>query len=195
MQKGMSLLEVLVVIAITGVAGIALNSTIVSFYRNNAYLLEETQALNNARQGVGDAVRTFRECNYGEDGSYPISSAATSTITFYSDIDNDKAVEKVVYRLIGTTLFKTITNAVGSPPSYTGQPISTSTIAQYVRNSSTTPLFRYYDSSGMQLSTTTTDISKVASISVQLLVDLNPLRAPNVFTLTENATLRNLRNQ
>jgi hypothetical protein len=100
-----------------------------------------------------------------------------------------------VYRLIGTTLFKTITNAVGSPPSYTGQPISTSTIAQYVRNSSTTPLFRYYDSSGMQLSTTTTDISKVASVSVQLLVDLNPLRAPNVFTLTENATLRNLRNQ
>lgn len=191
----MTLIEVLVVISITAFVGLALNSTIVSFYRNNAYLLEEAQALGYARQGVGDAVKVVREANYGDDGAYPVSAAATSTITLYSDIDNDKAVEKITYRLIGTTLFRTVTNAAGNPPVYTGQPISTSTITQYVRNSSSTPLFRYYDSAGVQLSTTTTDISKIASISIQLLVDLNPVRAPNVFTLTESATLRNLRIQ
>ncbi len=191
----MTLIEVLAVIAITAVVGIALNSTVVSFYRSNAYLLEETEALGNARQGIGDAVRITREANYGDDGAYPISAAATSTITLYSDIDNDKAVEKVTYTLLNGTLYRATVNAAGTPPSYTGQPVTTNTVAQFVRNSSTTPLFQYYDSAGVQLSTTSTDISKIASISIQLLVDLNPVRAPNVFTLTESATLRNLRAQ
>ncbi len=191
--KGMTLIEVMTVLAILAVVGVALNSTIVSFYRNNAYLLEETQALNNAHNGLDEMVRAMRQVSYGDDGSYPIANAATSSVTLYSNADGDPGIEKISYFLVGTTLYRTSVNSAGLPPSYAGQPISTTTLSQYVRNASTTPLFTYYDASGNQLSATSTPVGSVASIQIRLLDDLNPLRAPNVFILTETATMRNLR--
>ena len=191
-MRGMTLIEVLVVVAIMGTAGLALSSAIQYFYRSNAFLLEQTAALDNARRGVREAVVAIREASYGDDGSYPIEAAATSSLTFYSDFDKDNSVEKERYTLINGTLYRVVTNSGGSPPGYAGQPVSTSTIAAYVSNG-TVPIFTYFDSSGTQLSATSTDESAIASVTITLMVDLNPARAPNIFTLSEMATLRNLR--
>lgn len=193
-NRGMTFIELIVVIAIVGLVSTALGGLLQSFYRDNSYLLEETQALNSARNGVDDAITELREASYGDDGSYPIASAATSSITMYADIDNDLAVEKLNYFVVGTTFYRTVTNSSGTPPTYPSAPQSTTTIATSVRNSSATPLFTYYDNTGAQLPSTSTDVSKIASVKVQLLVDLNPNRAPNVFTISETATVRNLRN-
>lgn len=192
-RAGFTLVETLVVIAIIGTAGIALSGMIQSFYRNNAFLLEQTAALENARRGVREAVSAIRESSYGDDGSYPIENAATSTLTFYSDFDQDNSVERERYALVDGTLYREVTNAGGTPRGYANQPQSTTTIATDVRNTAAVPLFTYYDASGAQLSATSTDESAVASVAITLMVDLNPVRAPNVFTLRETATLRNLR--
>lgn len=189
----MTFIEMLVVIAIISTAGIALSSAIQYFYKSNAFLLEQTTALDSARRGVREAVVAIRESSYGDDGSYPIEAAATSSITFYSDFDKDNSVEKERYVLISGTLYRVVTNSGGSPPTYNGQPMSTSTIATYVTNDASTPLFTYFNATGVQLSTTSTDESAIASVTITLMVDLNPVRAPNVFTLMERATLRNLR--
>lgn len=188
----MTLIEMLVVIAIVSSAGIALSGAIQYFYKSNAYLLEQTTALDNARRGVREAVSAIRESSYGDDGSYPIETAATSSLTFYSDYDKDASVEKEKYVLQGSVLYRVVTNAGGWPPTYAGQPLSTTTIATYVTNG-TTPLFTYFDVNGTQLTGTNIDESAIASVTINLMVDLNPSRAPNVFTLTEAATLRNLR--
>lgn len=189
--RGFTLSETLIVIALMGVVGIALNSVIRSFYISNAYLLEQTAALDNARRGLTEMEAGLREASYGEDGAYPIASAATSSITFFADLDSDTAVEKVQYFLNGKTLYRTVTNAAGSPPVY---PTSsgTTTLALYTQNATSTPLFSYYDADGGLLSATSTDVSKIASIVISLYVDLNPTRAPNVFTLTETVKLRNI---
>lgn len=183
----------LVVIAIVSSAGIALSGAIQYFYRSNAFLLEQTTALDSARRGVREAVVAIREASYGDDGSYPIETAATSSITFYSDYDKDASVEREKYVLQSGTLYRVVTNSGGSPPTYTGQALSTTTIATYVTNGTSTPLFTYFNANGAQLSATSTDESAIASVTITLMVDLNPSRAPNVFTLTEKATLRNLR--
>jgi hypothetical protein len=180
------------VVTITTVVGIGLTTLIISFYRNNAYLLEENQALNSSRQGLGDMVSVIREVSYGEDGSYPVSTTSTSTLTVYGNIDRDNVIEKIKYTLLGTTLYRLTFNPSGNPPIYATTSVATTTIATDVRNSSSTPLFTYFDASGVQLSTTSPDLSKLVSVKIQLLVDLNPLRAPNVFTLTQVATPRNL---
>lgn len=192
-MRGMTLIEMLVVIALMGAVGLALSQAIQYFYRSNAFLLEQTTALENARGGVREAVVAIREASYGDDGSYPIEAAATSSLTFYSDFDRDDSVEKEVYGLQSGTLYRVVTNSGGAPPGYTGQPMSTSTIATFVMNTAATPLFRYFDTAGNELSATSTDVSAIASVTITLMVDLNPTRAPNVFTLTETATLRNLR--
>lgn len=186
-------MEMLVVIAIVTSAGIALSGAIQYFYKSNAYLLEQTAALDSARRGVREAVSAIREASYGDDGSYPVETAATSSLTFYSDYDKDASVEKERYTLQNGTFYRVVTNSGGTPPTYTGQPLSTSTIATYVRNGTSTPVFRYFDVNGAQLTGTNIDESAIASVTITLMVDLNPQRAPNVFTLTETATLRNLR--
>lgn len=191
-KRGFTLMETLVVVALTALVGGALLSAIVYIYRNNAYIFEATAAVENARKGLSVTLGDIREAAYADDGNYPLGSVATSSITFYSDIDADGGIERVKIYIVGDTLYKVVTNAAGNPPSYTGQPVATSTIANYIRNG-TTPMFLYFDDTGAQLSTTATDISAVRSVAITILTDLNPARAPNVLTLTGTATLRNLR--
>ncbi len=188
----MTLVELIVTLAILAVVSTALSSMIQSFYRDNNYLLEQMAATDSARRGITDTVKTIREASYGDDGSYPIAAAATSSLTVYSDTDQDLSVEKVQYVLQNGTLYKRITNSAGSPPAYPASPSATTTVATNVRNAASTPVFTYYDSSGAQLATTSPNISEISSVRIQLLVDLNPNRAPNVFTMMETVKLRNI---
>lgn len=194
-HRGISLVEMLVVIAITVAVAGSLLSAIRYFYINNAYVFEATASVDGARRGLATALADLREASYGDDGAYPIGSAATSSITFYSDVDSDGGVEQVKIWKSGTTLYKVITNAGGNPPSYTGQTSATTTIATYLRNATSTPLFTYYDSTGAQLSTTSTPLTSIATVGTTIQIDLNPNRAPQVFTLSGSATLRNLRDE
>lgn len=192
-QRGFSFMEMMVVIAIVSAVGLAVTTMIQFFYQKNAFVLEQTDALDSARRTVLDTVRTLREASYGDDGSYPILSAATSTITFYADTNNDGSAEKIRYYLSGTTFYRGVTKSAGSPPVYTNQPESTTTVVQYVRNATSTPLFTYYDHTGAVLSPTSTDPAQIAAVTISVWTDLNPNRAPNIFNLSETATLRNLR--
>jgi prepilin-type N-terminal cleavage/methylation domain-containing protein len=191
--RGFTLVEMLVVIFITGIVGIAINSMVVNFYKTNAYLLEGTKALDSAHRGLSTSFIDLREASYGDDGSYPIKTVSTSSITFFSDVDNDGVVEKIRLYLSSGSFYRGVTESTSTPPTYTGQPETSILIANYVRNSTSTPIFKYYDASGFLLSSSTIPISSIASISTSLMVDLNPLRAPDILILQETATLRNIR--
>jgi hypothetical protein len=184
-------MEMLIVIAIFSTVGSAITYAISYFYKANGYLLQETGAIDSARRGLATAFTTIREASYGDDGSYPLQSAATSSITFFADVDNDGSVEKIRLYVLDRTFYKTMTESAGNPPSYAGRTPATTTIATYVV-ATTSPIFRYYDSTGAELSSPV-DVSQVESVSTALMVDLNPFRAPDVVTLREAATLRNLR--
>ncbi len=194
-MRGMTLVETMVVVAITVMVAGSLLSAIRYFYLNNTYVFEAATSVDSARRGLATALADLREASYADDGSYPIGSAATSSITFYSDIDSDGGVERVKIWKVGTNLYKVVTNAAGNPPSYAGQSSATSTLASYLRNATSTPVFVYYDSTGAQLSTTSTPLSSIATVGTAVQIDLNPNRAPQIFTLTGSATLRNLRDQ
>lgn len=192
--RAFTLAEMLVVIALTGLVGVGLLSMIAYFYRTNAYLLEATSAVDSASRGLNESIASLREASYGEDGAYPLSAAATSSVTFHADPDLDQTIEKVRLYRSGETLYRGVTNAAGNPPSYTGQTEVITIIATSVKNATSTPLFRYYDEDGLEL-TGTIDIASVRSIRARLDVDINPLRAPNILILESSATLRNLRTE
>lgn len=189
--RGFTLIEILVTISITSVVIVALGSLIQYFYKTNAYVLEETQAAESARRSIENAMADLREASYGADGSYPLAAAATSTVTFFANIDNDLSIEKVRYYLSGTTLYRGTTKAAGNPPSYAGQPEVATLVVDNLRNGTST-LFYYFDSAGNQLSDPI-NVAKVTSVKARVETDVNPNRAPEIFTLTGNATLRNLR--
>ena len=191
--RAFTLIETIVVIALTVLVGGALTSMIQYFYRTNDYVLQEGSAVQSARQGLSTAVQDLREASYGDDGSYPIASAATSSLSFYADINDDGNVEKILYYLSGTTLYEGVTHSGGSPLTYVGQPTSTSTVATYIRNGTSTPIFQYYDDTGALLSSPV-NVTSVALVTTDLQVDVDVNRSPSTYTLIGSATLRNLEN-
>ena len=109
---------------------------------------------------------------------------------------NPHQIHKIIHLYLSNGIFyRGVTEPTSSPPTYSGQPEVASIIASYIRNSTSTPLFLYYDSTGTLISSSTIDVSKVVSVGTSVMVDLDPHRAPNVFTLASEATLRNLRGQ
>ena len=191
-SKAFTLIETIVVVALTAFILLTLTAIIRYFYVTNAYVLEQSQAVNSARRSIQSALSDLRGASYGADGSYPIAAAATSTATFYANIDSDAAIEKVRYYLSDSTLYRGVTDPAGSPPSYAGQPEKVTLVVDNIRNG-TTPLFTYYDSTGAELAAPI-NLSKIASVRTMVLTDVNPNRAPNVYTLTGSATLRNIHN-
>jgi type II secretory pathway pseudopilin PulG len=193
-KRGFTLVETIVTIAMTSLVFVTLGILLSYFYKTNAYTLEQTTAVEQARKGVESAMLYIREASYASDGSYPIANAATSSITFYANIDNDALVEKITYKLVRGTFYRTIAEPSGNPLTYIGASISTSTIATSVTNGTSTPVFTYFSDTGVQLSSPV-NISKVASIKTTIMIDVNMNRAPVAFTLSGGATLRNLRDQ
>lgn len=191
MTRAFTLIETVVVVGLTGLVGLGLLSMIAFFYRSNAYLLEATSANESASRGITETLTSLRESSYGEDGAYPIAAAATSSVTFYADLDKDAAIERVRFYLSGGILYRGLTEAGGNPPSYAGQPEAITTIATDVKNASSTPAFRYFDEAGAEL-TGTIDTARIRTVRTRFDVDINPQRAPNIQVLEGAATLRNL---
>ena len=192
--RAFTLIETVVVIGVLAVVGVAISGMIAYIYKTNTFLFQQSAATDSARRGIEYALENIREASYGADGSYPIANAATSTVTFYADVDNDNVVEEIRYYLSNGTLYRGVTNPAGSPPSYAGQPEASTIVANYVQNGTSTPIFNYYDDTGAQLSTPA-DVSQVASVSVVIGVDVDIRRAPVTFTLIGSATIRNLKAQ
>lgn len=192
-MRGFTFLETVVAVAITGTVMATLGGGIAYFYRTNSYVLEQAQAVDSARRGIEFSVRDLREATYGDDGSYPLQSASPNTITFFSDIDGDASVEKVRYYLSGTTLYRGVTESIGTPLTYVGAEEKIYTIADHVRNNDfSLPTFTFANTEGSVLAEPI-NVADIAFVTMSVIVNINPNRAPEEFTLSGSAMLRNLR--
>lgn len=194
-QRGMTLVETIVVIAIFTMILSAITETIITFYRQNAYTIAQANQVSHARRGVEFMVRDIREMAYADDGAFPLSSMEPNAISFFSDIDRDDSVELVEYRLASTTLYKYVYDATGFPPTYnTGTPDQTFIISEYVQNAlQSYDIFEYRDTTGANLSATSSVVSDVRYVGVNLIINIDPLRDPGEFSLRSSASLRNLK--
>ena len=190
--RGLTFIEMLITIGIVATIMVAVVNSILFFYRANNTALEQSYQIDSARRGTEFLVQDLREATHGDDGSYPVASIGTSSLMFFTDVGDDQIVERVTYTLSGATLYRTVLAPSGTPPSYTTG-AATTTISTYVRNiEEDEPVFRYYDRDGVEV-TDMTRVGDVRFVSVSLVVNILPTRAPEEFTLRASATLRNLR--
>ncbi|HET8581374.1 MAG TPA: hypothetical protein VFL98_02820 [Candidatus Paceibacterota bacterium] len=187
----MTFIEAIVWVAIFTMAMVAITETLISFYRANAYTLEQGAAVESARAGITATVKEIREAQYGSDGAYPIVSIAPDSFSFYSDVNDDPYVEEVTYTLDGTNFVRGVLSPSGDPLAYAGT-AATSTVSDNVRNAAQgVNVFTYYDKNGNVI----TDYSKTTDVRyvvIDLVVNVNPSRAPHDLTLESSAALRNL---
>lgn len=188
----MTLIESLVWVAITSMLLLAIVQSVQYFYRTNSYAVEQGAAITSAQRGIESMIKTMREAAYSSNGAWPVISMATSSFSFYADIDSDPFLEQIRYFLDGHTLKRGVIDPSGDPPVYTSAE-SISVISDYVRNNDqSVVMFRYYDLDGALM----TDLSKIAEVrfvEATVIVNINPFRMPNQFTLRSTAALRNLK--
>lgn len=189
---GFTIIELMVTIAIFTLLTVTIMSFIVALYRVKDYAFNQTKAIHDSRKGIQEMVQFLREADYGNDGSYLLSSAATSSLKFYSNVDSDAGVEQVRYYLDGTMLKQAIVDASGDPVGYTLPP-KTRIVARHVRNNARAiPLFVYYNDTGMKVSGAS-HLSEITFIDATLVIDIDTERALNGYRLSSSVALRNLK--
>ena len=191
---GMTLMETIIVISIYTVLMLAVMSSITTLYRYNAYALEQSNEVDNARRGVTQWNRDVKEMTTAEDGTWPVAVIDEHTLGYYSDTDRDESVEYVEYILASTTLRKFTYNATGSPLAYDlSSPDSEEVLSEYVQNiEQATSTFYYFDNVGAQLSVGS-PIIDVRFIQMQIIVNIDPDRNPGEFMLRSSLAPRNLK--
>lgn len=195
-QRGMTLVEIFIAIAIF----VAVMGAIAMFegniFRYNGVVSNSLQTSLSAQTIMKTMLVEIREAAPGANGAFPVVTAGSTTLSFFSDADNDGVEEQVTYSLIGTNLYKAVIKPFGSPPSYSVASQSTTTILTSVRNGTSLPAFQYYDANYSGTSTplsqpvTTTSVHLV-KINLTLDADLN--RAPAAVTYSVQASIRNLK--
>lgn len=190
-DRGMTFIEVLVWISVFTMVMLAIVSTLLYFYRTNAYTLEQAEAVTTAQRALEQSVRTIREAAYSSQGAFPIHSITANDFIFYADIDSDPTIERVHYYISGTNLMRGILEPTGNPPDYTGVE-SASVLGQHVRNTAQgLSTFQYYDELGSEI-TNFANWTSVRFVKVNLAVNVNVAVLPNQFVLSSSAAIRNL---
>ncbi len=193
MNRGYTLVEMLVVIGIFTMSMITATASIVYFYRSNTYTVEQATAITSGRRGIEYFVKDAREVTYAETGAYPIVAMATSSMTFYADVDGQSDVEQVRYFLDQGFLKKGVAKATGTPLSYASSTESIELVSDYVRNlEKGVDMFVYKNASGTPI-TIATSTQSLRTVDITLIVNVNPNRLPEEFTLRGTASLRNLK--
>ncbi|TXI88586.1 MAG: hypothetical protein E6Q34_12165 [Burkholderiaceae bacterium] len=197
-RPAFTLLEALVasgimVLVITG--GWSLAKNVLSF---NTTTYDGLSAQADLLKVLSVWSNEIRSAAPAETGAFPILAAATNTLTFYSDINDDGVVERVRYFLSGTKIQKGVIVPTGTPLAYVA---GNETIIDQVQNvvASATSIFQYYDSSYTGTASSTAPLpspvstSAVRMIKINVNVDRNASRPPGAVEVTTQISLRNLK--
>lgn len=157
---------------------------------------EQLSTQNEGRKIVQDFVNEMRRASASSIGAYPLETANTSTVVFYSNIDTDSWRERVRYFLSSKTLKKGVTKPTGTPLSYSPASEVITTVVNDVANG-TSSIFYYYDqdyssASGTPMSAPI-NIPLVRMVGIKLMLEEKPNVAPAPFIIESKAEIRNLK--
>ena len=147
-NRGFTIVEILVVVALLTVIGGAIVSIQVAFGESQISTWKSYQNTTEANDIVRKFIKETRAMRVGEDGSYPLSNASDNEIIFYSDIDFDGKAERVRYTRTQTLLEKGVIDPQETAPIYPPENENTTTLSFFVRNENT-PTFSYWSADNM----------------------------------------------
>jgi len=185
-KKGLSLIEILVTMGIFIIVIIMAGDFIVTGFRATRFESEQDMAIQSARNGLDVISREVRGANQSEQGDYPLARIEEEDFIYYADVDDDGLMERVRYYLIGTNLYRVVTEP-GPLGNYSTTP-ATTTISQYMNNQDE-PIFSYFDNNYDE----TSIINQVRLIKAYLVVNVTPTVMPNDYIVETDVHLRNLK--
>lgn len=192
-NEGMTLAEILVAVAIITVIGLAISTFARDLFMYSGTVQSNLSAQQDARQMLRQFASELRIASQSSTGTYPISEASDTAITFYSDLNGDGVKDRVRYYISGNMIKKDVLVPTGLPLAYTGTP-ATSIVMRDL--SVTTGIFSYYDKNYTGTSAplgSPVDVSSVRLVKMNITIDRDPNRSPTPINVTTQVVIRNLK--
>lgn len=194
-QRGFSLTEIIVVTAITGAIFLA----VFNFGQNIFFFNSEAQKNLNAQSGARRVLKTLvkelRSASPSSLGAYPVVLASSTSLIFFSNIDDDVYKEQIRYFLQGNELKRGLTKPSGSLLSYNPANEQIVTLISGVNNGAT-PIFEYFDANYTGTSTPLTQpvqATLVRLVRITIKIEKDPTRSLGPFIAESQVFLRNLK--
>ncbi|NTU66920.1 MAG: prepilin-type N-terminal cleavage/methylation domain-containing protein [Candidatus Moranbacteria bacterium] len=196
-RSGFTLVEVMVAIAIFSMGMAGFSYLFYNVWETNHFVIEEGETARLVSRATDEIVGEIRKARQSDDGSYPIKSGGDFDLVFYSDIDDDNITERVHYFYEDNQLKEGSTKPSGTPASYPNGDQVVRTIASYIVNTQSEPVFHYYNSqypgdTAHNPLAAPVNVEDVRLIQVHLYANINPNRAPDNINIESFAELRNI---
>jgi prepilin-type N-terminal cleavage/methylation domain-containing protein len=194
-KKGFTLIETLLAVGIFLVVMLALANFAKYIFSFSPSAEHNLSAQSEAKQTLDAMSSALRSMYASDTGAYAIGQAGTSSIIFYSDINNDGKRERIRYFLSGTTLEKGVTASTGNPLSYN---LANEKITIAVHNiaNGQAEIFDYFDGSYDGTTAPLAQpvvISSIRLVKITMIINAGSAAAPNPVTFSTQVTLRNLK--
>lgn len=200
MQRGLTLIELIVAIGIMLIAMQGFTLLFLKSWDTNKFILEEGIASASVSHTVNKIIKELRGVRQADNGDFPVASGSDFDLKVYIDIDGDTVTERVHYFLdLNTDQMKIgVTKPTGSTPvTYPATDDTVTVLAKYIVNESNNPVFYYYnknypgDTTNNPLAVPV-KVGDVRLIRVHLLLNIDPIHAPNNINIESFVDLRNL---
>src|SRR3972149_3871469 len=196
-NHGLTLIEVLIALVITGMLGAALLGLQFIISQNQIVAWQSYISVDEANSNVTSLVREVRTAKEGDNGAYPLASADDQEIIFYSDYDFDGGTERIRYFLNGTQFSKGVIEPTGQPATYPTGSELLKLLSGNVRNGAD-PAFYYYngdwpaDTLNNPLATPA-NLSEIKLVRVLLKLNTDPDDPSNDYILESYSQVRVLK--
>ncbi len=206
-EEGFTIIELMAVVLIMGIFGIAVSTSLSAFIRTTQAVDDKTSAVADVRVAEEAIARDLRAANPIDDIAPAPVSTYENKVTFSvhcslpgtGDCGAD-SLRNVTYQLVGNRLEQVIgstTRVLVGPNAQTAVPVAQRLGA--VVNLSTEPIFTYLDKSGQAFDTTGTGSSVTTrrvhdctkSVRIHLKVISEPRKTTTPYNLITTVELRN----
>ncbi|HEY4480242.1 MAG TPA: type II secretion system protein [Candidatus Paceibacterota bacterium] len=194
-NKGFTLLEIVIVIAIASAIFMAVFYFGESIFSWNSASQKNLSAQSDARKILKTITRELRSASPSSLGAYPLSQAGASSVTFFSNVDDEPDKEQIRYFLDGNELKRGVIKPSGFPLTYNPANENLSTLIRDINNG-LNPVFEYFDSTYTGASDPLlqpVQPTQVRLVRITVYIEKDPNKSLGPVVATSQVFLRNLK--
>lgn len=197
MSRGFTLLEIVVVMGLVVIIGWLLSGVLKDIFYHNFLISRTLVTESQAKMAMSRLTSELRRAQVASTGAYPIEEASTSTLTFYSDLDNSGQRIRVRYFLDGQVFKKGTLEPTGEPLTYNLADEKVIVIAENFLATSSS-IFTYYDSNYDGASSSPSlgypiEIKDIRLVKIDFWLESGRASLGQPFYLSSQVMLRNLK--